>query len=58
MFRGKSKAITSGGSKFVTGETLMLVTTRLRYVAGTHWGVKRYLSMERLKDMDKEVMAN
>lgn len=37
---------------------LMLVAARLRHMAGTHWGVKRYLNMERLKDMDKEVMAS
>jgi putative transposase len=36
---------------------LMLVAARLRYMAGRHWGEKRYLNMERLKDMDKEVMA-
>jgi transposase-like protein len=36
---------------------LMLVAARLRYMSGRHWGEKRYLNMERLKDMDKEVMA-
>ena len=36
---------------------LMLVAARLRYMAGRNWGEKRYLNMERLKDMDKEVMA-
>jgi len=33
---------------------LMLVAARLRHVAGTHWGIKRYLSMDRLKDQKKE----
>jgi len=33
---------------------LMLVAARLRHVAATRWGTKRYLNMERLKDQDKE----
>ena len=33
---------------------LMLVAARLRHVAGTHWGVKRYLNMNRLRDQEKE----
>lgn len=32
---------------------LMLVTARLRHIAGTKWGTKRYLSMERLYEMGK-----
>lgn len=36
---------------------LMLVAARLRYMAGRNWGEKRYLNMERLKDLNKEVMA-
>jgi transposase-like protein len=31
---------------------LMLVCARLRYVAGSHWGSKRYLNMKRLEMMD------
>jgi hypothetical protein len=27
---------------------LMLVAARLRHIAGTRWGTKRYLDMERL----------
>lgn len=27
---------------------LMLTAARLRHLAGTHWGTKRYLSMEEL----------
>jgi hypothetical protein len=29
---------------------LMLVAARLRHVAGTQWGSKRYLDMDRLKE--------
>jgi len=29
---------------------LMLVTARLRHIAGTKWGTRRYLDMERLKE--------
>ncbi len=31
---------------------LMLVAARLRYVAGTKWGLRRYLDMNRLKELD------
>jgi hypothetical protein len=30
---------------------LMLVATRLRYVAATRWGTKRYLQMNRLAEI-------
>jgi len=33
---------------------LMLVCTRLRYVAGKAWGTKRYMSMKHLEEMQKE----
>ena len=33
---------------------LMLVSARLRYVAGTDWGAKRYLNMEHLFEQEKE----
>ena len=33
---------------------LMLVCTRLRYIAGTNWGAKRYLNMQHLFEMEKE----
>ena len=36
---------------------LMLVAARLRHIAGTRWGVKRYLSMDRLREQRKEVVA-
>ena len=31
---------------------LMLICARLRHVAGTQWGVKRYMNMEHLKELD------
>lgn len=41
---------------------LMLVCARLRHVVGTQWGVKRYMSMKLLEQMDRETadpsMAN
>jgi transposase-like protein len=33
---------------------LMLVAARLRHIAGTRWGTKRYLDMERLREQEKE----
>lgn len=33
---------------------LMLVCARLRHVAGTAWGTKRYMNMNRLSELDKE----
>lgn len=33
---------------------LMLVAARLRYIAASKWGMKQYLKMERLKEMQKE----
>lgn len=32
----------------------MLCAARLRHVAGTQWGAKRYLNMDLLKEMDME----
>ena len=34
---------------------LMLVAARLRHVAGTKWGSRRYLNMERLKEQQLEI---
>ena len=40
---------------FPDGESaVMLVCARLRHVAGTQWGVKRYMSMKPLEQMDQE----
>ena len=32
---------------------LMLVAARLRHIAGTRWGTKRYLDMDRLKEEEE-----
>jgi len=34
---------------------LMLVAARLRHVAGTKWGTRRYLDMDLLKEQDLDV---
>jgi putative transposase len=36
---------------------LMLVSARLRHIAGTRWGTCRYLNMELLKEIETEAMA-
>lgn len=36
---------------------LMLVAARLRHVAGTRWGLRRYMDMGRLREMD-QALAN
>lgn len=36
---------------------LMLVAARLRHIAGTKWGLKQYLKMERLEEEIKEIAA-
>ncbi len=33
---------------------LMLAAARLRYIAGTKWGTRRYMNMERLKEFKQE----
>lgn len=33
---------------------LMLVCARLRHVAGTQWGVKRYMNMDHLHSMEMD----
>ena len=37
---------------------LMLAAARLRYVAGTRWGTKRYMSMKRLDELKAEAVAS
>lgn len=32
---------------------LMLVAARLRHTAGTRWGLRRYMDMSRLREMDR-----
>jgi putative transposase len=34
---------------------LMLVAARLRHVAGTKWGIKRYMNMERLQELTRAI---
>ena len=47
-----------GFGSFPDGESaLMLVAARLRHIAGTRWGTRRYMNMQRLKDLEKEVLA-
>ncbi len=36
---------------------LMLVAARLRHVAGTRWGMKRYLDMNRLREHEQELLV-
>jgi transposase-like protein len=36
---------------------LMLVAARLRHIAGTKWGLKQYLKMDRLEEKVKEIAA-
>lgn len=44
---------------FPDGESaLMLVAARLRHVAGTKWGTRRYLTMELLTNPDTEALAS
>ena len=40
-------------------ETLntMLAAARLRHIAGTQWGMKRYMNMDRLKEFKREQLA-
>jgi transposase-like protein len=36
---------------------LMLVCARLRHIAGTHWGTKRYMSMKHLEELAADALA-
>lgn len=43
---------------FPDGESaLMLVAARLRHIASTRWGVRRYMNMQRLLEMDQEELV-
>lgn len=49
------KRLTKAIGAFPDGNSaLMLVCARLRHVAGTDWGLKRYMNMEHLLEMDVE----
>jgi transposase-like protein len=36
---------------------LLLVCARLRHIAGKTWGTKRYMDMDRLRDLDQSPVA-
>jgi transposase-like protein len=36
---------------------LMLVAARLRYIAGTRWGTKKYLDVKRIEEHEEEIPA-
>ena len=36
---------------------LMLAAARLRHIAGTKWGTRRYMNMDRLREMQNEILA-
>lgn len=36
---------------------LMLAAARLRHIASTQWGMKRYMNMDRLKELKREQLA-
>lgn len=36
---------------------LMLAAARLRHIAGTKWGTRRYMNMDRLKELETEKLA-
>ncbi|AQT67843.1 Transposase [Anaerohalosphaera lusitana] len=36
---------------------LMLAAARLRHIAGTKWGTRRYMNMDRLREMQNEAIA-
>ena len=36
---------------------LMLAAARLRHIAGTQWGLRRYMNMDRLKELNRERLA-
>ncbi len=33
---------------------LMLVASRLRHIAGSRWGLKQYLKIERISELEKK----
>ena len=36
---------------------LMLAAARLRHIAGTKWGTRRYMNMDRLREMQNEMLV-
>ena len=46
------------GRTFPDGNSaLMLVCARLRHVAGTQWGSKKYMNMKHLEAMEQDLIA-
>ena len=44
---------------FPDGESaLMLVAARLRHIAGTKWGNRKYLNMDLLKELETELKVS
>ena len=51
------KRRTKAVGAFPDGQSaLMLVCARLRHVAGTEWGIKRYMNMDHLHELDMELI--
>ena len=51
------KRRTKAVGAFPDGQSaLMLVCARLRHVAGTEWGIKRYMNMDHLHELDIELI--
>ena len=49
---------TRGVGAFPDGNSaLMLVCARLRHVAGTQWGSKKYMNMKHLEALEDELQA-
>jgi len=47
--------LTRGVGVFPDGHSaLMLAAARLRHIAGTQWGLKRYMNMDRLKEQNRQ----
>jgi hypothetical protein len=36
---------------FPDGKSALMLAARLRYIAGGKWGTRRYMNMERLKEL-------
>ncbi len=42
---------------FPDGNSALMLVARLRHIAGTKWGMRQYLKMDRLKEEDKDLAA-
>ena len=56
MNRG-SRRTRMAGSFPDDNSALMLVCARLRHVAGTQWGSKKYMNMKHLEAMEQETLV-